>query len=73
MQLCQIWKCSCGAKRVWGFSLVPDLAYPIPLLLCERGCSKRHVPHTFVGMEQMEYMGNGKWVRPMRVTDRGVN
>lgn len=64
MQTVQIWKCQpCGARRVWGNAALPDLgANHAPLLLCDKGCSVRHVVHTFLGMEEREWTGV-KWIR----------
>lgn len=63
MQLVQIWKCQCGSKRVWGNAAQPDiLSNPVPLLNCERSCSRKPTQHVFDQMETREWTGT-RWVK----------
>lgn len=67
MQTVQIWRCTCGNRRVWGTCPTPDLASnPVPWLGCEKEGRVRQ--HVFQGLEEREWSGS-KWVR---VTDRTV-
>lgn len=56
MDTVQIWKCECGAKRVWGNAGSPD-GQQWALLLCAKACSRKHTPHVFVKTQHQKWNG----------------
>lgn len=57
MDTIQWWRCeSCGARRIYGNASEPDGMVRRVLLMCARGCSRVHVPHTYVKSEIRRYM-----------------